>query len=191
MTAMTPVEGISEVLSGAGYHRLPAPLRIAGLTFEFPAVFVGIAERPDLIVVADTAFDSEQRILKKLEGVARALDVVRSTRPLTAVLAGPRPGTATLDAMSKVCRVLPVGTVLGSDPDAALRSWLSVLMPLHLPQPTSGLADPLGEIARQVGDLDPAFGEVLRAAPQGAEAVQARLHELIAESLRGNGVETP
>lgn len=192
MTATTPVERISEMLTGAGYQRLTTPLRIAGLTFDFPAVFIGTAHQSDLIVIADTAFESEQRILKKVEGVARAMDVVRSTRPLTAVLAGPRPVAATLGAMSRVCRVLIVGAALEGDPQAALWNSLAVLMPLRLPQPTSEVADPIGEVARQVADLDPGFQELLKAAPQGAEAVRNRLYELIAEPLSGvPGAKTP
>src|SRR5690349_13896012 len=109
MTATTPIEEIAELLVGVGYKRIGTPLSIAGVQFELPAVFVGTGVSPDLIIVADTAFESEQRIQQKIEGVARALDVMRSRRPLTAILAGPRPRSMALDAMSRVCRVLPVG----------------------------------------------------------------------------------
>ena len=113
MTASTPVERVAEILAGAGYRRVATPLEIAGLKFELPAVFVGSSPSPDLILVADTAFDDERRILRKTEGIARAMDVMRSKRPLTAVLVGPRPSAATIDSMSRVCRVLPIGTIPG------------------------------------------------------------------------------
>lgn len=183
MTAPTPVDRVAEVLAGAGYRRVATPLEIAGLQFDIPAAFVGASPSPDLILVADTAFDQDHRILKKIEGIARAMDVVRSKRPLTAVLAGPRPTSTVLDSMSRVCRVLPIGTILDEDADAVLRNWLAVLMPLNLPEPSASIADPLTEIASQVGGLDPEVASLVDLAPQGADAVQSRLHAIISEPL--------
>lgn len=96
MNAPTPVDRVAHFLASAGFRRLPVPLEVAGLKFDFPVAFVGSAPSPDLIVIADTAFDNEQRILKRIEGLARALDVVQSKRPLTIVVAGPRPHSATV-----------------------------------------------------------------------------------------------
>lgn len=183
MIAPTPVDRVAEVLTGAGYRRVSTPLDIAGLRFDLPAAFIGTSPSPDLIVIADTAFDQDQRILKKIEGIARAMDVVRSKRPLTAVLAGPRPSSTVLESMSRVCRVLPIGTILDADADATLRNWLAVLMPLSLPAPNASIADPLTEIASQLGGLDPEIAALVEVAPQGADAVQSRLHALIIEPL--------
>jgi hypothetical protein len=170
-------------LASAGYRRLPSPLEIGGLKFDLPAVFVGAKPSPDLILIADTAFDDEYRILKKIEGIARVMDVLRSKRPLTAVLAGPRPNSATLESMSRVCRVLPIGTILEEDADASLRNWLAVLMPLSLPEPGAVIADPLSEIAGQLSGLSAEITGLVELAPRGADAVQARLHEIISEPL--------
>jgi hypothetical protein len=183
VTAPTPVDRVAEVLVGAGYRRVSTPLEIAGLKFDFPAAFVGASPSPDLILVADTAFDDEHRILKKIEGIARAMDVVRSRRPLTAVLAGPRPTSATLESMSKVCRALPIGTILDEDADSALRNWLAVLMPLNLPEPSAGIADPLTEIGGRLEGLSSEVAGLVGLANQGADAVQTRLHEIISEPL--------
>lgn len=186
MSASTPVDRVAEFLTNAGFRRLAVPLEIAGLKFDFPIAFVGSVPSPDLVLVADTAFDNEQRILKKVEGLARALDVVQSKRPLTVVIAGPRPNASALEAMSKVCRVLPIGTVLDEDPDAVLRNWLAVLTPLHLPEPSTSIADPLNEMVMHLEDLHPSVGGLVKLAPQGADAVQTRLHEIIAEPLDDN-----
>jgi hypothetical protein len=87
--------------------------------------------------------------------------------------------------MSKVCRVLPIWTVLDDeDPDAVLKNWLAVLTPLHLPEPSANIADPLSEMAMQLEDLHPDVGSLIQFAPQGA--VQSRLHEIIAEPLDDN-----
>jgi hypothetical protein len=181
MSATTPVDRVADFLAKEGFRSLPVPLEIAGLKFDFPFAFVGSAPSPDLILVADTAFDNEQRITKKVEAVGRALDVVQSKRPLTVVIAGPRPNTSAIEAMSKVCRVLPIGTVSDEDPDAVLRNWLAVLTPLHLPEPSAGIGVPLNEVATALEDLHPSMGDLVELAPRGAEAVQSRLHEIIAE----------
>jgi hypothetical protein len=97
LSATTPVEKIVELLAGAGYKRLATPLDIAGLKFDFPAALLGTDPSPDLIIVFDTAFETEERVKNKIQSVARALDVMKSKRPLTTILAGPRPRTATLD----------------------------------------------------------------------------------------------
>src|SRR5262245_57951755 len=130
MTESAPVDRIAQVLTNASYRRLPPPLTIANVAFDLPAAFVGTGIVPDLVVVLDTIKEEAARIRQKVEGISRALDVVRSRRPLTAILAGPRPTPHVLDALSKVCRVLPVGTVLTAEPEGALRDWLSVLLPL-------------------------------------------------------------
>jgi len=183
MTATTPVDQVSKMLVDVGYQRLESPLRIAGLSFEFPAVLVGAWQSPDLVLVADTALEPDKRVLSRVEGVARALDVLRSTRSLTLVLAGPRPISSVLEAMAKVCRVLPIGTAVGGTPQESLAGWLAVLTPIRLPLPGSDIADPFGELARHLQEENPFFAEMMKAAPGGSAAVQARLHELITNSL--------
>jgi hypothetical protein len=183
LTAATPVERIVELLAGAGYRRLATPIEVAGLKFDFPAALLGTGASPDLIVVVDTAFETEERAKSWIESIARALDVVGSKRPLTAILAGPRPRTSVLDAISKVCRVLPIGTTLEGDEDTTLKNWLAVLMPLHLPQTTDATADPMNELAKQIGQPDAAVNELLSAAPRGADEVQAILYRLVEQPL--------
>lgn len=188
MTA-TPMDRVASMLDDAGFRRVTTPLAIAGLKFDLPMVFIGSNPSPDLILVADTAFEPERRILQKVEGVARALDVVGSKRPLTAILAGPRPNSGVLDALSRVCRVLPIGSVSDGDPDTNLRNWLAVLLPLRLPAPSRGIADPLAEVSRNLDGLEPAVAELVDRAEGGVEAVQARLYELVAEPVAGLNVD--
>ncbi len=183
MSAMTPVDEIGQILEEGGYRRLSVPLRIAGLSFDLPAAFLGTIPSPDLILIADTAFESDERILSKVEGIARALDVVRSKRPVTAVLAGPRPRTTIIDALAKVCRVLPIGTALDAMPAATLRTWLAVLLPLSLPAPSQELADPLGQMSTNIKDLHPSVAGLIPFATQGADVVQEKFHGILREQL--------
>lgn len=190
MTATTPVERISGILEEAGYRRLSSPLKVAGLGFDFPAVFVGADRSVDLILVADTAFEAAARIQRKVEGVGRALDVLRSKRPVTVVLAGPRPEAEVIDAMTKVGRVLPVGTQVDQDPAVALRNWLAVLLPLTLPQPSQDVVDPLASVQAVSSDIDAQIRGLIAVAAQGADTVQTNLHDILKKTL-GEGGEAP
>ena len=183
MIALTPVDRIAKVLTCAGYRRLSTPLKIAGLEFNLAAAFLGTSPSPDLILVEDIAYEEENCILRKIEGIARAMDVVQSKRPLTVVLAGPRPRSTTLDAMCRVCRVLPVGTDGNEDPDKTLKNWLSVLMPLKLPEPNAGIADPMTAICEELEGLPAEVTELVELARLGADEVRTRLHEIISEPL--------
>lgn len=188
MTATTPVERISDMLEAAGYRRLSGPLKMAGLEFDFPAVFVGADRSADLILIADTAFEAAARIQRKVEGVGRALDVLRSKRPVTVVLAGPRPEAEVINAMTKVGRVLPVGTQVDHDSALALRNWLAVLLPLTLPQPSQDVVDPLASVQAVSSDIDAQIRELIDVAAQGADAVQTKLHDILEKTLgEGDG----
>jgi hypothetical protein len=179
MTAMTPVERVAEPI---GSCRIQADRDTAGhrrAEFEFPAVFVGkTGASLDLIIVADTAFESEGRIQQKVEGLARALDGMRSRRPLTVILTGPRPRGATLDGLSQVCRVLPAGDAAHNE---MLENALAVLLPLNLPEPKDDLTDIRNVLQRRLGERDPITDDLVVAAYDGKNAVRERLHELIAE----------
>lgn len=179
MNDITPVGRITSMLLEAGYRAVSTPLVIGGLKFDFPAAFVGTEPSPDLILVADTAFEQEERLVAKLEGAARALDVARSKRPLTVVIAGPRPSSSNLEVMSRVCRVLPTGTVLDKDPDGSLRNWLAVLLPLRLPEAHAPIADALEQISKLGAGLDNEVADLVVPAKQGTRAVQVQLHRII------------
>ena len=178
MISTTPVERVAERLARAEYRRLDTPLDIAGLKFEFPAAFVGrTGTSLDLVVVADTAFESEGRIGQKIEGLARALDGMRSRRPLTVIITGPRPSGATIDGLSRVCRVLSAGDAPNDD---MVENALAVLLPLNLPEPRDDLTDVRNTIQRP-DEHDALTDDLVAAAGDGEDAVSERLHQQIAE----------
>ena len=180
---LTPTDQVISVLQDAGYVRVPPPFEIAGLEFDFPAVFLGNEKSLDLVLIADLAFDNQERVLSKVEGVARTLDSVRSKRALTLVLSGPRPKGEVMDAMSKVCRVLPISAGKNEDPATALKNSLAVLMPLHILEPTAVIADPLRQVRERSKDYPPEVSALIELAPRGSGAVQAGLHAFIMKPL--------
>jgi len=183
MNDTTPVGHITRLLLVAGYRSVSTPLVIGGLKFDFPAALVGTETSPDLILIADTAFEQEERLVAKLEGVARALDVARSKRPLTVVIAGPRPTSANLETMSRVCRVLPTGTVLDKDAEVSLQNWLAVLLPLRLPEVHAPTTNVLEQFSKLGAGLDQEVADLVIPAKQGTRAVQLQLHQIIDDAV--------
>jgi hypothetical protein len=192
LTVATAIERIIGLLTTAGFRGLDTPVTIAGVKFDFDAVLVGTGSMPDLVIVVDTTIEKDERVRTKMEAVGRALDVVRSKRPLTVILAGPRPRTSVLEAISKVCRVLPIGTLGGSESDeAALKNWLAVLMPLTLPQVRDVIADPMSQLLESVDQGDLIVVELLAEAPHGVEGVEEAFHNLVRQALDEAEVHEP
>jgi hypothetical protein len=78
-----------------------------------------------------------------------------------------------------------VGTPTGSDADQLVRDWLSVLLPLELPDPGESRADAFGELAKHLPEnLDPSVRTLLlEAASHGDRAVSTALRQLVVEAL--------
>ena len=172
MTAALPAERVADVLSAAGYRRLPSPLQVAGLSFEVAAAFVGVGHSADLLVVGDMAASGERKVIQQVEGVARALDVMRSHRPLTIVIVGPRPIGKPLETLSQLGRVLAVEEA--TDP-LDLRDRLAVLLPLELPNTLRFDRDLDSKELLNVpdGGFD---AEMIRASKLGEDAVRTHFH---------------
>ena len=179
MTDSTPVGRVAVALEGAGYQRIVDGLRVGELKFQFPAAFVKAKSSADLILVADIASESEMQLTRKVEGVARALDIARSTRSLTLVVTGPRPSDAALESLGRVCRVLPTGNISGDDGTEILKSWLAVLLPLTLPQPEALASNSMARIQAAALTLDDATMKLIDIALQGKDAVSAALYSTI------------
>ena len=179
MTDSTPVGRITMALENAGYQRITGGLQVGELKFQFPAAFVKAKSSAELILVADIASENEGQLTRKVDGVARALDIAASTRSLTLVVTGPRPSTPALESLGRVCRVLPTGNISGADGDEALQNWLAVLLPLKLPQPESVAGNSMARIHAAAQNLDETTRKLIDAASHGQEAVSKELYSLI------------
>ncbi|WP_167550735.1 hypothetical protein [Ensifer adhaerens] len=154
-------------------------MEIAGLVFDVAGAFVGVGHSADLVIVGDMAANGERKVVQQIEGIARALDVMRSQRPLTSIIVGPRPVGRNLQALSQVGRILAVEEA--ADPKDLLDK-LSILLPLKLP---SGV---LSDYDIGVGDDDivpstEQSAELLEASNLGKDAVQTRFHEALKRAL--------
>lgn len=179
MTDSTPVGRVTVALEDAGYQRIASGLQVGELRFQFPAAFVKAKSSAELILVADIASESEAQLTRKVDGVARALDIAASTRSLTLVVTGPRPSAAALESLGRVCRVLPTGNITGDDGDKILKNWLAVLLPLSLPEPESVAGNSLARIHAAAQSLDEATRKLIDVASLGEGAVSEELYSII------------
>jgi hypothetical protein len=179
MTDSTPVGRVTVALENAGYQRISDGLQVGELRFQFPAAFVKAKSSAELILVADIASESEVQLTRKVDGVARALDIAASTRSLTLVVTGPRPSASTLESLGRVCRVLPTGNISGADGNEILQNWLAVLLPLTLPQLESVAGNSLARIHAAAQNLDEATRKLIDVASQGKGAVSKELYSII------------
>ena len=135
-----PVHRVVAFLEDAGYERVDQPRPIGGIPFTFDAMLAG-RNSLDLIAVVDLGLHPDNvKIRRQVEALGQALDLVRSRRSLTVVLAGPRRGAALIQAIASVARILVVGTPIEGE-DAGLRDTLAVLLPLELAPLDGGVAD--------------------------------------------------
>ncbi|MDE1918781.1 MAG: hypothetical protein KGJ57_19810 [Sphingomonadales bacterium] len=155
-----------------GYRTVASPLEIAGLAFEVAGAFVGVDHSADLVIIGDMAADGERKVVQQIEGIARALDVMRSHRPLTTVIVGPRPVGKTLEALAQVGRILPVGE---ADDPADLRDQLAILLPLVLPE-TLLIDRDLGAGETLALNSNPLAEAILEASKLGEDAVRDRFY---------------
>ncbi|MBB4659599.1 hypothetical protein GGQ59_002136 [Parvularcula dongshanensis] len=172
-------------LANAGFHELPLPLVIRQSTFEFAAVMMGPGDASDIVLIADTVDARDADVVRRIQGVARALDLARSRNPLTCVLVGPRPHPDHLSRLMQVCRVLPVGTIPSGEEHSEehLSNWLAVLTPLDQIDTEGAVADPMAELMSRIDDLTPDVQALCENVPNGPSAVEAAVNELLTKSL--------
>lgn len=168
-----------------GYRQLPRPFKVGSISFDFTHALVASERANDLVIVIEVKGDTvDDGIIRKVMALTRALDVMRSKRPVTAVLTLGQPRSETVQSISKVCRVLPVGAPTGPDAISAVRDWLSVLLPLIQQPAVETLLD--WEADLHVATAASAKGEfmdaLIGAAPHGKDAVETVLADAIMRS---------
>jgi hypothetical protein len=176
MISTTPVERIARLLGDTKYARLPVPLKILKLSFDIGAAFIGSETSSDLVVVIDNVDRPELRMVQIVEALSRALDVARSRRSLTVIVVGPRPVLSTIERLSRVARVLPVGVITDEE---ALRDWLAVLLPLTIPAVAEPPGPVLQDASNEIEPTDVLTTSFEQAALLGEDKVQELLIRLV------------
>ena len=181
---MSTTDRVLDILvQEGGYRQLPKPFKVGSMPFDFTHALVAGERANDLAIVVELKGGTvDEGITRKVMALTRALDVMRSKRPVTAVLTSGQPRVETLQSISKVCRVLPIGAPTGPDAISAVRDWLAVLLPLTQPPAVDALLDWEADLraataASAAGEL---MDAVIGAAPRGKEAVETVLADAIA-----------
>ncbi|CAN7761385.1 hypothetical protein LJR296_006978 [Cupriavidus necator] len=169
-----------------GYRELPKPFKIGSIPFDFTHALVAGDRANDLVIVIELKGDTvDDGVTRKVLALTRALDVIQSRRPVTAVLTSGQPRAETVQLMSKVCRVLPIGAPTGPDANRAIRDWLSALLPLKQQPAAETFFDWQADLtAAATASAEGEFMDALIiAAPQGTEAVASVLSDAITQHV--------
>lgn len=181
------VQLVLDELKAVGFAPLTMPLQVAGAEFEFEAAAIGTGVSHDLVVVA-TAATEHQRLVRLTEGLSRALDHAKSTRPVTLICIGEAPTLTAQDQLERNARLLLIRT---HDPDAVqVRQAIAVLMPLTLPTEQKDGKEPIPEVLKALGSTATVEHlKLVRAAQDGTDAVRDALQTYIDEVFEDDADE--
>jgi len=154
---MTTTERVVEILVDKGHYRqLPTPIRIGSQEFLFTRVLAGTDKANDLVLVIElTGSTGNDAVIRSVLAFTRALDVIGSRRPVTVVLTSGQADKDLLNALNRVCRVLPIGSPSGEDSMQTIADWLAVLLPLDSPPAVGHLGEWRGALEAELAELDP------------------------------------
>ncbi|NHC25534.1 hypothetical protein G6553_20440 [Nocardioides sp. IC4_145] len=174
----TPLELVMTVLERGGYQRLPKPLTVAGMEFDFEAAARGTQRSHDLVLVTTDRLPA-LRLQRLLAGLARSLDLAQSRRPVTLVIVGDL-SAIDRNELERHARVLHVES---ADPSQAeVERAIAILLPLDLPAAAiMHGSDPVNEVLATLGP-GPDTSEhitLVRAATGGADEVREALRNYV------------
>lgn len=184
---MSTTEDVVRILKiVGGYVELPKPLRVGTQAFDFTYALVAGERANDLVVVIEVRSDGrDEDVVRRVLGLTRALDVLGSRRPVTAVLTSGQASTEAVRTLSEVCRVLPIGTQIGKDADRAVRDWLSVLLPLEPPSTAETALLWEADLTAALTDQEDQdlVGQLIAEGRVGKQAVEAAFAASIREAV--------
>lgn len=182
---LPPTELVMAVLERGGYRRLRKPLTVAETEFQFEAAARGTRPSHDLVLVATDQLPIV-RLHRLISGLARALDLAGSRRPITLVRLGELSSTEKAE-LERHARVLHI-EAQSPTPEQIERA-VAVLLPLDLPNPAVMRGgDPSRAVltwlaASSANSVTEEHMALVRAATEGAEHVRATLRDYITAGI--------
>ncbi|MEV8519436.1 hypothetical protein ABZR86_06490 [Dyella marensis] len=184
---MSTTDNVVDILvREGGYRILPKPLKVGSIPFDFTYALVAGNRANDLVIIIELKGDTtDDGVTRKVMALTRALDVMQSKRPVTAVLTSGQPLAETVRSIGKVCRVLPVGAPTGADAMSAVRDWLSVLLPLAQPPAVETLLDWQADLGTAIAayNKNEFVDTVIKASQRGKDSVEKVLADAITLSI--------
>jgi len=180
---MTASETVISILTTEGRYRLlSTPLKIGSQEFNFTGILAATERANDLVVVVElTGAVPNEAVVRSVLAFTRALDVIGSRRPVTVVLTTGQADKDLVNAINRVCRVLPIGAPSGEGARQVIKDWLAALLPLENPPPVGHLAEWRGALEGELKNELPE-GEsdrFIALALNGKEAVEEALADLV------------
>ena len=173
---MTTADKVVDILvNEGGYRKLPQPMRVGSVSFQFAYALVAENRANDIVIVIELKSEtSDETVVRNVLGLTRALDVLKSKRSVTAVLTSGQAAPETIRSISRVCRVLPIGAPSGPKAEEAVRDWLSVLLPLKAVGSVQSAVkwEPALRERLHIVDETPYLERLIVAARAGEEAVE-------------------
>lgn len=188
MTGTPNAELVMTVLERGGYQRLPKPLIVTGMEFDFEAAARGTGRSHDLVLVATDRLPT-LRLQRLIAGLARSLDLAQSRRPVTLVIVGEL-SAGDRSELDRHARVLHIESADPSEEE--VERAIAVLLPLDLPAAVlMHGSDPVNEVLATLG-LGPDTSEritLVRAAIEGPNEVREALRTYVNAGVVGTAPE--
>src|SRR5688572_12102286 len=91
-----------------GYRRVPQPLHIADVDFDFAGALVGPDDQQALTLILDESRNPIAAAIRRLKAFAVVLERSGSTRPINVILLSSAPDRASVIALEQLARVIVI-----------------------------------------------------------------------------------
>jgi hypothetical protein len=164
-------------LTQHGYRRIPQPLHVSELNFDFAGALSGPGEEQNLTLILEGEGAALIAAQKRLRAFAVVLDRSGSMRPMTVVVLAKNPDADALASLEQLARVVVV------PPDEPLSESLYTLLPLHLPEPIAPSVSADAALRLELGGRpDGVAARLLKAAKESGEKVRLTMHSILKEA---------
>lgn len=172
---------VSLLIEDGKYQIISDAIHISELVFRFDAMLIGPGDERGLVIVLDIRTEPLAPLRRRLRSFAQVMQRTGPNRPLTAVLVGSTFTASELHATRSVCRVILV------DPQDGIRSSLTPLLPLTLPDPVTHTVSATTLFRTQLAgkiELRPLGSTLLRASERGSDTVRDAVRDRVARICR-------
>jgi hypothetical protein len=160
-----------------GYRKVPQPLHVADLNFDFSGALTGPFDQESLTLVLEGEGRALVAAEHRLRAFATVLERTGSVRPINVVVLSKKPDPDAITALQEVARVVVV------DPNRPLIESVNVLLPLQLPEPVASSGSAEAALLEELGAApDAVSARLLKAARESSEKVRVTMHAILKEA---------
>lgn len=173
---MNPDVVVNELVE-RGYRKVPQPLHVADIDFDFAGALTGPGDQEHLTLILDGQSGSIAPAQRRLQAFAVVLDRSGSARPISVVVLSNSLDPKALAELEATAHVVVV------DPDRPLSESLSSLLPLELPEPIASTGSADAALKEELGaQPDQVCTRLIRAARESADKVESTMQAILREA---------